>query len=45
LMLPTSINERSAELPTHTDIHLKASTTVYFKEKNKFSKPQFEVLR
>jgi len=22
-MLPTSINERSAELPTRTDIHLK----------------------
>ena len=34
LMLATSINERSAELATHTDIHLTASTSSYFKEKN-----------
>ena len=45
LMLATSINERSAELATHTDIHLKVSTTVYFKELEQLYKPQFEVLR
>lgn len=44
-MLPTSINERSAELPTRTDIHLKARTTIYFKELERFDKSQFEVLR
>ncbi|MBD1220987.1 hypothetical protein IDM30_21020 [Acinetobacter seifertii] len=45
LMLATSINERSAELATHTIFTLKASTTIYFKELEQFDKPQFEVLR
>jgi hypothetical protein len=44
-MLATSINERSAELATHTDIHLTASTSSYFKELEQFDKPQFEVRR
>ncbi|WP_272909742.1 hypothetical protein [Acinetobacter nectaris] len=44
-MLPTSINERSAELPTRTDIHLTACTSSYFKELEQFDKSQFEVLR
>jgi len=44
-MLATSINERSAELATRTDIHLTASTTIYFKELEQLYKPKFEVLR